>query len=193
VVGVAVLLSGDAITRLYDRWAEPMLVFLARRTCDPEAAVDILAETFAAAFEDRAQFRGVDEEAARAWLFGIARHQLIDYFRREQARRRAVKRLGVERRALTEVEYERIEELAGSGELRAHVADVVDDLPEQQRAAVRLRVIDGRSYANVAHILGISQQAARARVSRGLRALRAMVEVGFDDEGFELRRSGDRV
>jgi len=182
-------LSGEALSRLYDRWAEPILVFLARQTCDPEAAVDLLAETFAAAFEDRAQFRGADDESAKAWLYGIARHELIDYFRREQVRRRALARLGVERRSLTDDEYERIEELAGSYQLRALVAETADRLPEEQRVAVQLRVIDGQSYATVAHTLGITQQAARARVSRGLRSLRATVGEELEERHVEFERS----
>ena len=44
-------------------------------------------------------------------------------------------------------------------------------LPEDQRRAVELRVIDECGYADVAVKLGVSEQTARARVSRGLRAL----------------------
>ena len=32
---------------LYDRWAEPLLAFCYRRTCDAEASLDLVAETFA--------------------------------------------------------------------------------------------------------------------------------------------------
>ena len=41
-------LSADEVAELYDRHAEAILAFLVRRTWDPEVAVDILAETFAA-------------------------------------------------------------------------------------------------------------------------------------------------
>ena len=44
-------------------------------------------------------------------------------------------------------------------------------LPEDQRRAVELRVVDEYGYADVAGTLGVSEQMARARVSRGLRAL----------------------
>jgi DNA-directed RNA polymerase specialized sigma24 family protein len=62
----------------------------------------------------RHRFRGRHGEAARAWLYGIACHELADHFRRDGAQRRALARLGIERRPLTHVEYERIEELTGS-------------------------------------------------------------------------------
>jgi len=165
-------LTGEDITELYDRHAEPMLAFFARRTYAPEVAVDLLAETFATAFEDRDQYRGGDARAAGAWLFGIARHRLADYFRRGQVERRMMERLGVERRPLTDVEYDRIEELAASQELRRAVADELAGLPCDQREAVRLRVVEELPYDELARSLGISEQTARARVSRALRALR---------------------
>jgi RNA polymerase sigma-70 factor, ECF subfamily len=167
-----VRLTGSDITELYDRHAPAMLTFFVSRTYAPEVAVDLLAETFATAFEDRGQFRGGDAESAAAWLFAIARNRLGDYFLRGQVERRMVARLGVERRPLTDAEYDRIEELATSQELRRLVADELAALPIDQREAVRMRVVEERPYAELARSLGISEQTARARVSRALRALR---------------------
>jgi RNA polymerase sigma factor (sigma-70 family) len=134
-------LTGEDITRLYEGHAEAVLAFLVRRTYASDVAVDLLAETFAVAFEDRRQFRGRDARAARAWLFAIARHQLTDYFRRGRFEQRALARLGVERRPLTDAEYDRIEELAASRELRAIVASELAALPPDQREVLRLRVV----------------------------------------------------
>jgi DNA-directed RNA polymerase specialized sigma24 family protein len=47
-----------------------------------------------------------------------------------------------------------------------------DGLSGEQREAVRMRVLEERSYDVVSRELGITETAARARVSRGLRALR---------------------
>jgi RNA polymerase sigma-70 factor (ECF subfamily) len=173
--------SSDFVV-LYDRCAGELLGFLVRRTYDPEAAVDLVADTFAVAFKDRRQFRGEGEDAARAWLFGIAHHRLATFLRRGRVERRAVARLGVERRELTDSEYDRIEELACTRELREAVGGQVDRLRDEQREALRLRVVEGLAYADVARELGVSEETARARVSRALRtlrespALRALVE-----------------
>ena len=163
--------SGDFAT-LYERHAGELLGFLARRTYDPELAVDLLAETFAVAFRDRRQFRGGDDAAARAWLYGVARHRLALYFRRGRVERRLVARLRLERRGLTAAEYDRIEELAASRELREALSAEFAGLGSDQREVLRLRVVEGRSYADVAQRLGVSEQTARTRVSRALRALR---------------------
>ncbi|MGE5461256.1 MAG: RNA polymerase sigma factor, partial [Solirubrobacterales bacterium] len=44
-------------------------------------------------------------------------------------------------------------------------------LSDEQREALTLRVIEGRSYHEVAESLRITEETARARVSRGLKRL----------------------
>jgi RNA polymerase sigma-70 factor (ECF subfamily) len=166
-----VVLSVDDIASLYRHNARGMLSFFARRTYDPDVAMDLVAETFAAAIADRAQFRGATLEEARAWLFGIARHKLSAWYRRGDVERRAVERLAVERRRLTEAEQERIGELADLDGRRPKVREHLDELPVRVREAIELRVVGERSYREVAEALHISEEAARARVSRGLRDL----------------------
>src|SRR5579875_110190 len=141
-------LDSTDLTRLYDRNAANLLAFFSRRTFEPEVAVDLLAETSAVAFADRRQFRGADDDAARAWLYGV------------------------DRRPLTDEEYDRIEELAASRQLREAVAGALAALPAQDREVLQLRVIEERSYRDVADSFGITEQTARARVSRALRSLR---------------------
>jgi len=170
--GGGVRLESDDFALLYKRHAGELVGFFARRTYDPEVAVDLLAETFAVAFRDRRQFRGEGLEAARPWLYGVARHRLALYFRRGRVERRAVARLGVERRELTPTEYDRIEELAASAELREALSAEFGALAAEQREVLQLRVVEGRSYAEVAAELGITEESARTRASRALRALR---------------------
>lgn len=96
----------------------------------------------------------------------------------------ALERLTWERRELTQGEQERIVELADLEERRAKMHEHLGQLPAGLREAIELRVIGERSYHHVAEALDISEQAARARVSRGLRAL---AQALHDDEDFEDR------
>jgi len=50
--------------------------------------------------------------------------------------------------------------------------DLVDGIPDRQRAAVRARVVDESSYAEIADRLNCSELVVRQRVSRGLSRLR---------------------
>jgi RNA polymerase sigma-70 factor (ECF subfamily) len=171
-------LDADDIARLYRSHAPGLLRYFARRTLQAEVAVDLVAESFAEAFADRAHFRGrgdVDADAA-AWLYGIARHQLGKYFRRGVVERRALARLGLERDAMTEADFERVEELCGLPAQREAIERGLAGMSKQQRDALALRIVEERSYSDVARLLGISEQTARARVSRALRALAKSTE-----------------
>jgi DNA-directed RNA polymerase specialized sigma24 family protein len=83
----------QAFREFYDRWAETMLAYFCRRVRSPEVAADLLAETFAVAFEARGRFRDVGKPGG-AWLYGIARKELSRYFRRQRVELRVVQRLG---------------------------------------------------------------------------------------------------
>ena len=161
----------DAFAAFYDAYAERILLFLVRRVLDVDTAFDLLSETFATALERRHQFRGSSAEEEQGWLYSIARSELSHYWRDGRVERIALARLGVGVPALSDPEIERIEQLAGITDLVPALQDAMASLPEDQRRAVELRVVEEYGYAEVARILGVSEQTARARVSRGLRAL----------------------
>lgn len=69
-----------------------------------------------------------------------------------------------------------IEEAAGLASLRTMLGEELERLSHEQREALRLRVVEERPYPEVASVLGVSEQTARARVSRGLRALARALE-----------------
>jgi RNA polymerase sigma-70 factor (ECF subfamily) len=169
-------LDGARLSALYEAHSVALLRFLGRRTADREIALDLLAETFAQAFVDRAKFRGSSEEEALAWIFGIARHQLANYYRRGEIEQRAVERLGVERPDWHPEDLERVEELVSLAETRRAVAARLAELPEDHRRAVELRVVTEREYPEIAAELGIKESLVRARVSRGLRTLARALE-----------------
>ena len=175
-------MDADGVLALYDRHARELLGFFARRTHDPQLSLDLLSETFLAAFEHRAQCRAGDERAAAAWLYRIAANRLTGQHRRGAAERRAAARLAGSLRALSAGEVSAIERLAAAAEPGA-LTVALERLSREQRDAVRVRVLDERSYAEASRELGISEQAVRARVSRGLRALRRAVDASTTRSG----------
>jgi RNA polymerase sigma-70 factor (ECF subfamily) len=161
---------------LYDAHARRLLVFFSRRTYDGQLAMDLVAETFARAYEHRDRYRGESEAEAAGWLWGIARNVLHETQRRGYAERRALARMGVDAERLSDVELARVEDLAGLAELRELVGSALRTLSAEQREVVELRVVRELDYAQIARRLGISEPTARARLSRGLRALGAALD-----------------
>lgn len=166
---------------LYLAMAKSTLVFFTRRTADPEIGRDLWAETWARAYESRTRFRGTTQAEREGWVMGIGRKVLASYYKRGAVHRRAMGRLGLERPLLGDADIERLERVAGLQLLRDELRNALADIPAQQREALRLRIVDGHDYSEVARRMGVSEDAARARVSRGLRALASLVDIGASD------------
>lgn len=132
---------------------------------DAEVAADLTAETFAAALAGASRFRA-HKGPAVAWLFGIARNTLAASRRRGRVEARARRRIGAAPLVLTDEVVERIEALSGPA------LKLVEELPADQRDAVRARIVEDREYVDIAKDLRCSQEVVRKRVSRGLARLR---------------------
>jgi RNA polymerase sigma-70 factor (ECF subfamily) len=156
-----------AFREVYERHAAVVHSFHLRRSGDRDAAYDLTAETFAQAWLSRFRFRDEAGGSARPWLMAIARNVLVSSVRRQALERSACERLGLEAR------LDRKEPEAEPGERWLDgLDDALDELPANQRDAIRLRVVDDLSYDDVADVLGTSAEAARVRVHRGLASLR---------------------
>src|SRR5215213_6586905 len=155
----ALLLSGEPedFGRLYDRYVRSLLAFFQRRTGDPEAAADLTAETFAAALIARRRYEPRAAGAA-AWLFAIGHHKLSDHRRRGRAEGRMRQRLGMEP---VPVNAEDAELIRWLGEEVA--VQIVEELPADQREAVRAHVLDDRDYAEIARSEQVTEATVRKR------------------------------
>jgi RNA polymerase sigma factor (sigma-70 family) len=165
------LQDAQAFGAFYDRYEGALLGFFRRATGRADLAADLTAEVFAVALASLGGFRA-QRGSARAWLFGIARHELAQSWRRGRVEAEARRRLGMEPIVLSDEDLERIDELG-----QARIVDslsLLNALPPDQRAAVRGRVIDNRDYEELAAELGCSEMVVRQRVSRGLRVLRSL-------------------
>ena len=163
--------SPEEFVRLYESEARSVLVFFTRRTFDAQVAVDLTAETFAQAWRGWPRVRAENPVEVRGWLFTIAHRQLARFLRRGRVERRAVARLGVATPVVEPDDTAQIEDASELGALRAAVRVELASLTSDQRSALQLRVVDELPYPVVAQRLGVSEATARARVSRGLRAL----------------------
>jgi RNA polymerase sigma factor (sigma-70 family) len=165
-----------AFRELYDRWADRLLAYFYRRTLDAEVAGDLLAETFAVAFERRRRFRDVGAPGA-SWLYGIAANELSHFYRRQAVEQRAVRRLAIEVPALDDESIARIEALADIETHRTALAAALERIGPGERDAVQLRVVEEMDYAEIASTLDCTEAAARVRVHRGLAHLNRLMEV----------------
>jgi RNA polymerase sigma-70 factor (ECF subfamily) len=159
-----------AFSEIYDRHAGTLYAWFRFRLA--WAASDLTAETFARAWLARDRFRDLRGGSALPWLHGIAANVLADAVRRDRIETRARERLGLPLDLASEDGYDDVERRLSP---RLAVGRELRGLPEHERQAVELRVLEELPYDQVADRLAIAPAAARLRVSRALRRLAGAV------------------
>jgi RNA polymerase sigma-70 factor (ECF subfamily) len=109
------------------------------------------------------------------WLYGIARNLLAAHRRDGRIDARARRRLGIPSSAAADP-HEAVDERIDASTSRPALERALQLLPAGQRDAVRLRVVDGLEYSEIARRLSCTETAARKRVSLGLHFLRSEME-----------------
>ncbi len=132
---------------------------------DPGAAEDIASETWLEVTRRLDRFSGGEREF-RGWLFTIARHRLIDSRRRAARQRTTPVAWLQDRPSVDDPAADVLIDLSTRASLR-----LVSELPPEQAAAVRLRVMAGLDTDQVAEIMGKQPGNVRVLSHRGLRNL----------------------
>jgi RNA polymerase sigma-70 factor (ECF subfamily) len=170
--------DGDAgaFRELYALVAPRLLGYLMKMTRERALADDLLQQTFLKVHRARAAYvRGADPVP---WIYSIAHRTFLDETRK---RKRALVRVG-EVEELPEVpaditgeSADRRDEARGDPEMMTAALDALAELPVQQREAVVLTKLDGKSVAEAAAIAGTTVGAMKVRAHRGYEALRRML------------------
>lgn len=159
-------MGADVVVTMYRSALPRVYGYLLPRCGSTSVAEDLTAETFLAAVD--ASRQGTLPDASVGWLIGVARHKLVDHWRRLEREQRS---------------------LAAAEDLTADVDDPWDEwfdaeaaysalarLPVPQRAALTLRYLDGLPVASVAEHLGRSLHATETLLVRSRSALRRHYE-----------------
>ncbi len=166
------IVAGDetALREVYDQYASFVYGIAARVIGDPRAAEDVSQDVFVGFWERPAAFdpaRG----SLRTWLGTLTHRRAVDHVRREEARRRRTAR-----EAQRAVAAPDVEEMATALLTAERVRAAVDVLPSEQRRAVQLAYFGGKTYRQVADVLGIPEGTAKSRLRLALRRIADALE-----------------
>jgi RNA polymerase sigma-70 factor (ECF subfamily) len=153
---------------VYDRYAAQLYRYAGSRL-GAEIAEDVVGETFAAAFADRAKYDAQRAEA-RLWLFGILSKKIADHRRRERARYRAFARVPGER--LGDTLDDRVAADVTARAVRGRLAAALRRLSPGDREVLLLIAWADLSYGEVATALCIPLGTVRSRLNRARRKVR---------------------
>jgi len=182
------------LRRFYDEHFDKVYRYVLCRVDGNHAeAEEIVGDVFFQAFRDIKGYDGRHEPGA--WLTGIARHRILDFYRRKG------------RRPVIELVFSRFDEEftrrlfdLESGELpeaemeRTEMAKVVElvlsELPENYEQVLRLRYVEERPVKDLAGVLGASPKAAEARLFRARNAFRDAFRLAAKNMNFEGMGTG---
>lgn len=155
---------------LYAECFDPLLGYALRRVADPEDAADVVADAFLVAW------RRIDEvpagDAARLWLYGVARRTLANHRRGSRRRTALGDRLRID---LATAIPDHADAVAQAHTIGAAVAA----LPEKDREAVYLSAWEQLEPREIAIVLGVSALSVRTRLSRVRSRLREQLGNDF--------------
>jgi len=166
------LIDGDdaALGEIYDQFSSLVYGLAFRVIGDPRAAEDVSQDVFVWLWERPSSFdpaRG----SLRTWLGTLTHRRSVDYVRREEARRRRN-----ERDAARLAPVPDVGEMAAALVTAERVRAALDVLPADQREAIDLAYFGGKTYREVADVLGIPEGTAKSRLRLALRKIAGALE-----------------
>lgn len=135
----------------------------------PDEVEDLVQETLLALHLQRGTYDPT--LPVSAWAVAIARHKLVDLWRR-RGRRDSL------HDAIDDVDQELLVAEADDGGARRDLETLFEALPQAQRQAIMLTKLEGLSVAEAAARTGASESAIKVQVHRGLKRLAALVRNG---------------
>ena len=162
--------SSRALGRLMNLCWDDLVRYAARQLGDVELARDLVQEAFIQVWERRRGWR--PRGSARAYMYRIVRHQVIDEKRKQGVRRRWAERqqqLDAPRPATPAEEFD-AKVLADAFEA------AVESLPDRRREVFELVFQRGLSHAEAAAVLDISVQTVANQMSAALRSVRQAIK-----------------
>lgn len=165
----------EDFARLYDAEMPRIYRYICYRVRTREEAEDLTADVFCRALRHWPRVRG-ELRSPRAWLFTLAGHCLVDYYRRVRGR---VETSIDDRFGLGD-------DLAGPEEASIRRQEMqtllssLDALPERDRTVLVLRFVGDLSHEEIGEILGISAGASAVALLRALRRLRRLYQEADD-------------
>jgi RNA polymerase sigma-70 factor (ECF subfamily) len=194
-----------------ERWVQEhgdvLFGFAALRVRDPATAQDLVQETFLAAIKAKDRFAGRSSE--RAWLFGILRNKLVDYYRLqgrevpladleaplpEEQGAFAVSGAGKDGwvKGLAPKAWETPEEILVSKEFQEVLKGCLSRLPGKIAQVFLLREIDGVTSDEICKDLGVSPNNVWVMLHRARMGLRRCLEAHWFEIGRKDNEQGRR-
>ena len=142
---------------------------------DSELANDLFQDTFIKVVRLLKEGKYVEEGKFLPWVLRIAHNMAIDHFRRNKKMRMVRSRDEMDVFATIDTGDAHVEDLLVEGQIHSDVRRIIDELPEDQREVVKMRMYDNLSFKEIAETTGVSINTALGRMRYAVINLRKIV------------------
>jgi len=162
----------ESFVRVYASESDSVFRFCFLRTSDREVAIDLTQEAFVRLWDTLSK-GDADISNHRAFLFTIARHLVIDWYRKKKpVSLDALEEDGEDSPGESVARFESTAEIDSDAR---RLIDTMQQLEEPYRQAVHLRYVDELKPREIAEMLGESVNVISVRINRGLHKLRILL------------------
>lgn len=165
--------SDPAVFRkIYLAYIHPIYRYIYSKVGEVRQAEDLTAQVFLVALESLPRYRRDGHFAA--WLFGIARHKVADYFRSQRSE------ISID--AIYEASNKKDDPLSTiiKTEEVLQISKLIHQLDEQDQELLRLRLVAELNFAEIAKLLHSNMEATKKKFYRLLTYLRHKLELNHD-------------
>ena len=149
---------------VFKKYYQPLVMFVMRHVGNEDVAKDIVQDIFFKLFEGSRSLP--DDFLLKSWVYRVARNAAVDYLRHLQVEDKYKFLMAEAMISISDIDEE-IDE-----QVYAKVNLAIESLPEQCRLIIKLNVLEGKKYQEIAEELGITVNTIRTQVSRGYKKLR---------------------
>ncbi|MEC3884705.1 RNA polymerase sigma factor SigX [Halobacillus litoralis] len=161
---------------LYDNYHHDLFQFLVYMVKDRSLAEDLVQDVYVRVMKSYESFNGKSSE--KTWLFSIARHVAIDYFRKQKRKRNRFMEFfdWTEKGEQIKDQNKMPEEIAVQNDEIQRVYQALDQCTVDQRSVLIFRFIQGMSIKETAEILSWSESKVKTTQHRAMKALKMILE-----------------
>ncbi len=171
--------DNSAFETLVHRHRRQVYNFILKMTRNPQASEDIFQDTFVRVIKNAHTYR--PKAKFTTWCLQIARNLTLDYFKKENIRRHPS--IDASRpsddfslKNILENDDPTSSEALLKEEMFEYLHDGIQELPDNQREALTLRIFEDLPYAEISEILGSPEGTVKYWVHEGVAAIGRFLE-----------------
>lgn len=154
----------QAFSQLYEMYLPKIFAYVTRRIGDRDEAEDLTSNIFVRVLENMKKFDS-KKSSFKTWIYTIATHMMIDYFRSHKKKRTE----SIELAETISDPQKNPHEQAQESQQREKVLSIIDQLSDRHQRVLMLKYFSGLSTPELALALGVSENNASVIVHRALK------------------------